>query len=131
MPHKRLLPKQKAHSIGDCIINWIEKWLTDRRLRVVVDGEVSNCFKWGTRRISFRTYIILNIINLTRLPPKAEKLRCQVYKEAIESPTIIHLCNPALLDTDHLHDRCDMWEIGNHYEFSIMRQRNPIYVDRW
>ena len=24
------------------MINWIEKWLTDRRQRVVVDGEVSN-----------------------------------------------------------------------------------------
>ena len=24
------------------VINWIEHWLTDRRQRVVVDGEVSN-----------------------------------------------------------------------------------------
>ena len=24
------------------VINWIEKWLIDRRQRVVVDGEVSN-----------------------------------------------------------------------------------------
>ena len=24
------------------MINWIEKWLTDRRLRAVIDGEVSN-----------------------------------------------------------------------------------------
>ena len=24
------------------MINWIEKWLIDRRQRVVVDGEVSN-----------------------------------------------------------------------------------------
>ena len=27
------------------MINWIEKWLFDRRQRVVVDGEVSN-WKW-------------------------------------------------------------------------------------
>ena len=42
MPHKRLLLKLKAHVIGDGIIDWIEQWLTDRRQRVVVDGEVSN-----------------------------------------------------------------------------------------
>ena len=27
--------------MGSSIINWIEQWLTDRRQRVVVDGEVS------------------------------------------------------------------------------------------
>ena len=39
VPHERLL---KAHGIGNGMINWIEKWLVDRRHRVVVDGEVSN-----------------------------------------------------------------------------------------
>ena len=39
---KRLLLKLKAHGIGDSITDWIEQWLTDRRQRVVVDGEVSN-----------------------------------------------------------------------------------------
>ena len=42
MPHQRLLLKLKAHGIGEGIIDWIEQWLTDRRQRVVVDGEVSN-----------------------------------------------------------------------------------------
>ena len=42
MPHQRLLLKLKAHGIGNRTINWIEKWLIDRRQRVVVDGEVSN-----------------------------------------------------------------------------------------
>ena len=28
--------------MGKSIINWIEQWLTDRRQRVVVDGEVSS-----------------------------------------------------------------------------------------
>ena len=41
MLHQRLL-KLKAHGIGDGIIDWIEQWLTDRRERVVVVGEVSN-----------------------------------------------------------------------------------------
>ena len=42
VPLQRLLLKLKAHGIGDGIIDWIGKWLTDRRERVVVDGEVSN-----------------------------------------------------------------------------------------
>ena len=42
MPHQRLLLKLKAHGIGNGMINWMEKWLIDRRQRVVVDGEVSN-----------------------------------------------------------------------------------------
>ena len=42
MPHQRLLLTLKAHGIGDSITDWIELWLTDRRQRVVVDGEVSN-----------------------------------------------------------------------------------------
>ena len=28
--------------MGNSIINWIEQWLTDRRQKVVVDGEVSS-----------------------------------------------------------------------------------------
>ena len=31
-----------AHGIGNGMINWKEKWLIDRRQRVIVDGEVSN-----------------------------------------------------------------------------------------
>ena len=42
VPHQRLLLKLKPHDIGNGIINWIEKWLIDRRQRVVVDGKVSN-----------------------------------------------------------------------------------------
>ena len=42
VPHQRLLLKLKAHGIGNSITDWIEQWLTDRRQRVVVDGEVSN-----------------------------------------------------------------------------------------
>ena len=42
VPHQRLLLKVKAHGIGNGMINWMEKWLIDRRQRVVVDGEVSN-----------------------------------------------------------------------------------------
>ena len=36
VPHHRLLLQLKAHGISNAIINWIEKWLTDRRQRVTV-----------------------------------------------------------------------------------------------
>ena len=42
VPHQRFLLKLKAHGIGNDVINWIEKWLTHRRQRVIVDGEISN-----------------------------------------------------------------------------------------
>ena len=42
VPHQRLISKLKSHGMGNYIINWIEQWLTDRRQRVVVDGEVSS-----------------------------------------------------------------------------------------
>ena len=41
VPHQRLILKLKSHGMGNSIINWVEQWLTDRRQRVVVDGEVS------------------------------------------------------------------------------------------
>ena len=40
--HQRLLLKLKARGIDNDVINWIEKWLTHRRHRVIVDGEISN-----------------------------------------------------------------------------------------
>ena len=40
MPHQRLLLKLKAHGIGNDVINWIERWLTHRRQKVIVDGEI-------------------------------------------------------------------------------------------
>ena len=42
VPHQRLLLKLKAHGIGNDVINWIETWITHRKQRVIVDGEISN-----------------------------------------------------------------------------------------
>ena len=42
VPHQRLLLELKSHGMGNSIINWIEQRLSDRRQRVVVDGEVSS-----------------------------------------------------------------------------------------
>ena len=40
--HQRLIFRLKSHGMGNSIINWIEQWLTDRKQRVDVDGEVSS-----------------------------------------------------------------------------------------
>ena len=42
VPHQILILKLKAHGIGNDVINRIENWLTHRRQRVIVDGEISN-----------------------------------------------------------------------------------------
>ena len=42
VPHKRLLLKQKAHGICNDVIDWVEKWITYRIHRVIVDGEIYN-----------------------------------------------------------------------------------------
>ena len=40
--HQRLLLKLNALGIGNDVINLIEKWLTHRRQKVIVDSEISN-----------------------------------------------------------------------------------------
>ena len=42
VPHKRLLIKLKAHGIGEQLCSWIEDWLTNRKQRVVINGEDSD-----------------------------------------------------------------------------------------
>jgi hypothetical protein len=44
VPTRRLLEKVKAVGIGGRVLAWIEKWLTDRKQRVVLQGESS---EWG------------------------------------------------------------------------------------
>ncbi len=42
VPHKRLLIKLKAHGIGENICAWVESWLSNRKQRVVLNGEASD-----------------------------------------------------------------------------------------
>ena len=42
VPHQKCLLKLKAHGIGNDVFNWIEKWLTHRKQRVIIDIEISN-----------------------------------------------------------------------------------------
>ena len=41
VPHQRLLRKLKAHGIQRKILKWISAWLTNRRQRVCLQGELS------------------------------------------------------------------------------------------
>ena len=41
MPRQKLLRRLKAHGIGNNVNNWVEKWHTHVRQRVIVDGEIS------------------------------------------------------------------------------------------
>ena len=42
VPAKRLLKKVRAHGIGGQLYSWIKAWLTDRRQRVVLNGDCSD-----------------------------------------------------------------------------------------
>ena len=37
VPHKRLILKLAAHGIDGNLLEWIEKWLLDRKQRVVIN----------------------------------------------------------------------------------------------
>jgi len=41
VPHKRLVLKLAAHSIGGKILKWIENWLQGRKHRMVLGGHIS------------------------------------------------------------------------------------------
>ena len=41
VPHQRLLRKLKAHGINGKIFKWISAWLTNRKQRVCLQGELS------------------------------------------------------------------------------------------
>jgi hypothetical protein len=42
VPHARLLKKMSAHGIQGQLLKWVANWLTGRRQRVILGGEVSD-----------------------------------------------------------------------------------------
>ena len=42
VPHRRLLMKLKAHGIDGVALEWIRRWLIDRKQRVILKGETSD-----------------------------------------------------------------------------------------
>jgi len=41
VPHKRLISKVKAYGFSECMLNWIESFITGRTQKVRIDGEMS------------------------------------------------------------------------------------------
>ena len=42
VPHRRLLMKLKAHGIDGVVLEWIRRWLTDKKQRVILNGGTSD-----------------------------------------------------------------------------------------
>ena len=42
VPHRRLLMKLKAHGIDGVVLEWIRRWLTDRKQQVILNGGTSD-----------------------------------------------------------------------------------------
>ena len=91
VPHQRLLLKLKAHGIGNGMINWIEKWLIDRRQRVG--------FEWSTAGISTGTYFILIYIYINDLD---DDITSKVLKFADDTKVFRKIKSDA--DRQHLQD---------------------------
>ncbi len=80
VPHQRLILKLKSHGMGNSIINWIEQWLTDRRQRVVLDGEVSS---WKSVLSGVpRGSVLGPILFLVYINDLEEGVTCQLLKFA-------------------------------------------------
>ena len=65
VPHQRLILQSKSHGMGNSMINWIGRWLTDRTQRAVVDGEFSS----GKSDLSWVPQLLGPILVLTRRVP--------------------------------------------------------------
>jgi len=42
VPHRKLIMKLEAHGIDRKILQWIGNWLSDRKQRVVLNGQISD-----------------------------------------------------------------------------------------
>ena len=75
-----LILKLKSHGMGNSIINWIEQWLTDRKQRVVVDGEVSS---WKSVLSGVPQGSVLEpILFLVYINDLEEGITCSIFKFA-------------------------------------------------
>ena len=94
VPHQRLLLKLKAHGIDNDVINWIKKWHTDRRQRVVVDGEMSN---WKSALSGVPQGSVLGpVLFLTHINDLEDDISSKALKIAEDTKTFRNVTN----DTD-------------------------------
>jgi len=57
VPHRRLMMKLEAHGIDGDIIKWIGNWLSDKKQKVMLNGQnfvrLESCLEWCPSGISF------------------------------------------------------------------------------
>ena len=100
IPHQRLILKLKSHGMGHSIINWIEQWLTDRKQRVVVDGEVSS---WKSVLGGVPQGSVLGpILFLVYINDLEERVACSILKFADD--TKLFRKTKEIGDKQHLQD---------------------------
>ena len=105
VPHQRL--KLKSHGMGNSIINWIEQWLTDRRQRVVVDGEVSS---WKSVLSGVPQGSVLGpILFLVYINDLEERVIGKILKFADD--TKLFTKTKEIGDTFFLQDDIDKWQM--------------------
>ena len=101
VPHQRLFLKQKVHCIGNDVINWIAKWLTHRRQRVIVDDEISN-WKSVLSGVLQGSVLVLFLIYINDLE---DDISSKVLKFADETTIFRKVTNDS--DKQSLHDNLD------------------------
>ena len=113
VPHIRLLMKLKVHGIDGVVLEWIRRWLTDRKQRVILNGGTSDWFPAVSQGSVlgpslFRIYIYINDIDLNIFTDMLKfandtKVICPIEKEE----------NGATLqaDLDKLLDWSNKWQM--------------------
>ena len=103
VPHQRLILKLKSHGMGNSIINWIEQWLTDRRQRVVVEGEVSS---WKSVLSGVPQESVLGpILFLVYINDLEKGVTCKILKFADDTKLFTN--TKEIGDKQHLQDDID------------------------
>ena len=100
MTHQRLLLTLKSHGIGDGIIDWLKKWLTDRKLTILY-------IKIGDH---YRKTDIDTLERIQRATKIIPELRDLSYEERLIE------CGLATLETRRLTgDQTEVFKILNGY----------------
>ena len=117
VPHRRLIGKMKSYGIGQTTINWVKNFLSERKQRVTVNGEVSACHD-VTSGIPQGSVLgpILFVIYINDMPDCVEATAylfaddTKIYKEVREKTK----CGSLQNDLDNLQKWSDTWLLKFH-----------------
>ena len=133
VPYKRLLSKLSSYGIGGKILEWIKSFLTSRRQRVVVNGEVSD---WSdvTSGVPQGSVLgpILFLCYINDIPPVVQnKVMLFADDTKIYSKVdSVEDCKNLQKDLDHLSDWSKRWGLKFHpQKCKVMRigKKNPPF----